>query len=64
MPFDWQKDLALLTLVARVPEVVVIHPSLAANTLQDLVAYARAARARSVTARPAPEASPILWSSC
>ena len=42
MPFDWQKDLALLTLVARVPEVVVIHPSLAANTLQDLVAYARA----------------------
>lgn len=42
MPFDWQKDLALLSLVARVPEVVVIHPSLAVNTLQDLVAYARA----------------------
>jgi tripartite-type tricarboxylate transporter receptor subunit TctC len=42
MPFDWQKDLALLTLVARVPEVVVINPSLAASTLQDLVAHARA----------------------
>jgi tripartite-type tricarboxylate transporter receptor subunit TctC len=42
MPFDWQKDLALLTLVARVPEVLVVHPSVSANTLQDLVAYARA----------------------
>ena len=42
MPFDWQKDLALLTLVARVPEVVVVHPSLGINTLQELVAYARA----------------------
>ena len=31
MPFDWQKDLALLTVVARVPEVLVIHPSLPVN---------------------------------
>ena len=42
MPFDWQKDLALLTLVVRVPEVIVVHPSLAVKTLQDLTAYARA----------------------
>jgi tripartite-type tricarboxylate transporter receptor subunit TctC len=42
MPFDWQKDLALLTLVARVPEVLVVHPSLGINTLAELVAYARA----------------------
>src|SRR5882724_10780102 len=42
MPFDWQKDLALLTLVVRVPEVLVVHPSVNAATLQDLVAYARA----------------------
>src|SRR4051794_31696414 len=42
MPFDWQKDLALLSLVARVPEVAVIHPSLTVNTLQDLVDYVRA----------------------
>src|SRR5262245_23800955 len=42
MPFDWQKDLALLTLVVRVPEVLVVHPSLAAKSLQDLIAYARA----------------------
>src|ERR1043166_1885493 len=42
MPFDWQKDLALLTLVARVPEVLVVHPSLKVETLKDLVEYARA----------------------
>src|SRR5262249_56875885 len=27
MPFDWQKDLALLTLVVRVPEVLIVHPA-------------------------------------
>ncbi len=42
MPFDWQKDLALLTLVVRVPEVLVVHPSVNVSTLQDLVTYARA----------------------
>jgi tripartite-type tricarboxylate transporter receptor subunit TctC len=42
MPFDWQKDLAVLTLVVRVPEVVVVHPSVEAKTLQELVAFARA----------------------
>jgi tripartite-type tricarboxylate transporter receptor subunit TctC len=40
-PFDWQKDLTLLTLVARVREVLVVHPSVPANTLQDLVAHAK-----------------------
>jgi len=40
-PFDWQKDLTLLTLVARVREVLVVHPSVPVNTLQDLVAYAK-----------------------
>jgi tripartite-type tricarboxylate transporter receptor subunit TctC len=42
MPFDWQKDLSLLTLVVRVPEVMVVHPSVPARTLQELVDYARA----------------------
>jgi tripartite-type tricarboxylate transporter receptor subunit TctC len=40
-PFDWQKDLTLLTLVARVREVLVVHPSVPVNTLQDLVAHAK-----------------------
>jgi tripartite-type tricarboxylate transporter receptor subunit TctC len=40
-PFDWQKDLTLLTLVARVREVLVVHPSVPVDTLQDLVAHAK-----------------------
>src|SRR6266436_6130594 len=42
MPFDWQKDLALLTLVVRVPEVLIVHPALGVNTFADFLAYARA----------------------
>jgi len=42
MPFDWEKDLALLTLVARVPEVLVVHPALKVESLKDLVDHARA----------------------
>ena len=42
MPFDWQKDLALLTLVVRVPEVLVVHPSLGVATFGEFVAYAHA----------------------
>ena len=42
MPYDWQKDLGLLTLVVRVPEVLTIHPSVGVNTLQEFVAHARA----------------------
>jgi tripartite-type tricarboxylate transporter receptor subunit TctC len=42
MPFDWQKDLALLTNVVRVPEVIVVSPKLGVDTLQAFIAYARA----------------------
>ena len=42
MPFDWQKDLALLTLVVRVPEVLTVQPALGLNTFAEFVAYARA----------------------
>jgi tripartite-type tricarboxylate transporter receptor subunit TctC len=42
MPFDWQKDLALLTDVVRVPEAVTVSPTLGVDTLPALVAYARA----------------------
>jgi tripartite-type tricarboxylate transporter receptor subunit TctC len=42
MPFDWQKDLALLTLVVRVPEVLTVQPALGVNSFAEFVAYARA----------------------
>jgi tripartite-type tricarboxylate transporter receptor subunit TctC len=42
MPYDVKKDLALITLVVRVPEVLAVHPSLPVNDLAQLIAYAKA----------------------
>jgi tripartite-type tricarboxylate transporter receptor subunit TctC len=42
MPFDWQKDLDLITPAVRVPEAIVVSPSLGVSTLPELVTYARA----------------------
>lgn len=41
MPFDWQKDLTLITDVVRVPEAVVVTPALGVDTLPAFIAYAR-----------------------
>jgi tripartite-type tricarboxylate transporter receptor subunit TctC len=42
MPFDPVRDLAPVTLAATTPNVLVVHPSLKAATLGDLIALARA----------------------
>ncbi len=42
MPFNPDKDLALITTVVKVPEVVVVNPSLPVNSLAELIAYAKA----------------------
>jgi tripartite-type tricarboxylate transporter receptor subunit TctC len=42
MPYDIKKDIALITTVVRVPEVLAVHPSLPVNSFAELVAYARA----------------------
>ena len=42
MPYDVKKDVGLITLVVKVPEVLAVHPSLPVNSLAELVAYAKA----------------------
>jgi tripartite-type tricarboxylate transporter receptor subunit TctC len=42
MPYDPKKDLALITTVVKVPEVLVVHPSVPVNNLAELIAYAKA----------------------
>jgi len=42
MPFNPNRDLALITTVVKVPEVVVVNPSLPVSSLAELIAYARA----------------------
>jgi tripartite-type tricarboxylate transporter receptor subunit TctC len=41
-PFDPQKDLAPVTLLARIQFLLVVHPSVPAKSVQELVAYAKA----------------------
>lgn len=42
MPFDPQKDLAPIGMVLSVPQVLAVHPSVPARSVQDLVALAKA----------------------
>ncbi|HEY5861743.1 MAG TPA: tripartite tricarboxylate transporter substrate binding protein, partial [Casimicrobiaceae bacterium] len=42
MPYDHVKDFAPVILVAGVPNVLVVHPSLPVNSVQELIAYAKA----------------------
>jgi len=42
LPDDVEKDLALITVVVRVPEVLAVHPSVPAKSLAELIAYAKA----------------------
>lgn len=42
LPFDAQKDFAPVTMVANLPMVVAVHPSVPARSVQQLVALARA----------------------
>src|SRR6185295_5319673 len=42
LPFDVEKDLAPVSLVATAPYLVVVHPSVPARSLKELVALAKA----------------------
>lgn len=42
LPYDTIKDFAGISLVAEVPTVLVVHPSVPAKSLKELIAYAKA----------------------
>jgi tripartite-type tricarboxylate transporter receptor subunit TctC len=42
LPYDVVKDFAPIMLVARYPQILVVHPSLGVKTLPEFVAYAKA----------------------
>jgi tripartite-type tricarboxylate transporter receptor subunit TctC len=42
LPYDTIKDFAGISMVANVPTVLVIHPSVPSKTLKELIAYAKA----------------------
>lgn len=41
MPYDIQRDFAPVTMMAAVPNVLVVHPSLPVYSVQDLIAYGK-----------------------
>ncbi len=42
LPYDTVKDFAAISMVADVPTVLVVHPSVPAKTLKEMIAYAKA----------------------
>src|SRR3954468_8360052 len=42
LPYDIRKDIALITVAVRVPEVLAVHPSLPVASFQDLIGSAKA----------------------
>ena len=54
MPYDTEKAFAPVSLVARVPNVLVVHPSVPAKTLAELIAHARANPGKLNSASPGP----------
>ncbi|MGZ5232752.1 MAG: Bug family tripartite tricarboxylate transporter substrate binding protein [Burkholderiales bacterium] len=44
LPYDAQKDFAPITVVATVPNVLALHPSVPAKTVKELIALAKARR--------------------
>ena len=42
LPFDVEKDFEPISLSAMIPQILVVHPSVPANNVQELIAYAKA----------------------
>ena len=41
MNYDWEKDLAPVTVIGETPLAIAVHPSVPAKTIQELLAYAK-----------------------
>lgn len=51
-PFNWDRDFKPVTLLAYAPNVLVVHPSVPARTVAELVAYAKANPGKLAYASP------------
>lgn len=60
MPFHPMKDLALLTQIVSVPEILVVNPSVPAKTLAELVALAKAQPGKLTFASTGPGGMPHM----
>ena len=63
LSYDFVKDFDPITLLASAPNMLVTHPSVAAKSVQELIALAKSRRARSITRRRAAAVHHILRAS-
>jgi tripartite-type tricarboxylate transporter receptor subunit TctC len=66
VPYDPMKDFTPISLVAASPNVVTVHPSVPANTMQELIALIRANPGKYSYAQPALGSTPrfvggVFW---
>jgi len=54
LPYDSLRDFVPISMVGSFPLVLVVHPSVPVNSVQELVAYAKSNPASSTTARARP----------
>src|SRR5262249_13536315 len=62
--FNFIRDITPVAGIIAVPNVMVVHPSIPANTVPEFIAYAKANPGRSTWPRPGPEAEPISEGNC
>jgi len=60
LPYDLARDLTAIAEIASVPSAIVLHPSLPAHSVTELIALARARPGSSVSDRPV-SARRIIW---
>jgi tripartite-type tricarboxylate transporter receptor subunit TctC len=41
LPFNWERDFAPVTLIAYAPNILVVHPSIPAHSVAELISYAK-----------------------
>ena len=64
LPYDTVKDFQPVSLIARLPNILVVHPSLPANTVAELIAHLKPNPDKLPTARRAPALRSISPPSC
>ena len=58
--YNFLRDIVPIASIFRVPNVMVVHPSVPAKTVPEFIAYAKANPGRSTSSRPAREL-PVTW---
>ena len=64
LPYDAQRDFAMVAYVGYVPNVLVVHPSIPAKSVKELIAIAKAKPGSSTTPRPASAARSTSRARC